>query len=131
MTCDCGALDFRVGSYSTVHQVRVEVIRIFRVAYPELAVRTVGWIGEDRFPAYEAIPDPWVPEWEDYEPLAALATFVNHSDCDGEWNYEEVVMLGCLMRKIANTFDGDDDYYERFADFLEECGDEGEGVTFC
>lgn len=133
LVCDCGSRGARVGSYSTVHRVRVMFIRAEAMAQEdeELASKMRAVALTDEKVDYTAFQG--ISNWSD-----GTKAFVNHSDCDGEWSYHEIrgildavkALRSFMMELCPNYFyEEDDEFY--LEDFFRHCVERKECVLFC
>lgn len=115
----CNSYDIKMGSYTTVHKIR----KYWIVAYIKYLESTNGpivllyelkqVINDD-----EINYDKFTRISSDHEGFEGLKDFVDHSDCEGEWSYQEVEsiletleLIRQYLKVESSSWDFDGDLY--------------------
>ena len=133
----CGTMHIRVGSYSYAHLIRIKWIKaciaFLREANPtDVLAQLLEQTCNTQIPNYRLFSDIQ----SDTNIFAGLKCFVDHSDCDGEWESADCIKIFitfCFIKKYLKIIDptdfNSDTYY--LEPVLKYAIDVDQKISFC
>lgn len=133
---ECGNISIRVGSYSTVHDVRKYLLETiinyikfsnnFEDIIKEILLDEISNVFSNNKIDYEKF---------DYKKLDGFNCFINHSDCSGMIESTKAKKFIDLCDKLNNYFDKNNIYYRNnklyLYDIFKYSSQTGDDIYFC